>query len=68
MQLEKHNYEENHWGKLCDVTPNKPNIKPRYTFKPKSIKRPNNKGHAQDGPNPHGLLILFTWAKEDVKI
>jgi len=25
-------------------------------------------GFIQDGPNPHGLLILFTWAKEDVKI
>jgi len=22
----------------------------------------------QDGPNSHGLLTLFTWAKEDVKI
>jgi len=22
----------------------------------------------QDGPNPHGFLTLFTWAKEDVKI
>jgi len=25
-------------------------------------------GFIQDGPNPHGLLTLFTWAKEDVKI
>jgi len=25
-------------------------------------------GFIQDDPNPHGLLILFTWAKEDVKI
>jgi len=25
-------------------------------------------GFIEDGPNPHGLLILFTWAKEDVKI
>jgi len=22
----------------------------------------------QDGPNPHGLLTLFIWAKEDVNI
>jgi len=25
-------------------------------------------GFIQDGPNPHGLLIHFTWAKEDVNI
>jgi len=25
-------------------------------------------GFIQDGPNPHRLLTLFTWAKEDVKI
>jgi len=25
-------------------------------------------GFIQDGPNPHGLLTLFTWAKEEVKI
>jgi len=25
-------------------------------------------GFIQDGSNPHGLLTLFTWAKEDVKI
>jgi len=25
-------------------------------------------GFIQDGPNPHGLLTLFTWAKEDVMI
>jgi len=25
-------------------------------------------GFIQDGPNPFGLLTLFTWAKEDVKI
>jgi len=25
-------------------------------------------GFIQDGPNPHGILTLFTWAKEDVKI
>jgi len=25
-------------------------------------------GFIQDGANPHGLLTLFTWAKEDVKI
>jgi len=25
-------------------------------------------GFIQDGLNPHGLLTLFTWAKEDVKI
>jgi len=54
----------------------RPNPWPTCTFKPKPIKRPNNKGHAQkypiglhqDGPNSHGLLKLFTWAKEDVKI
>jgi len=25
-------------------------------------------GFIQDGPNPHGLLTLFTWTKEDVNI
>jgi len=25
-------------------------------------------GFIQDGPNPHGLLTLFTLAKEDMKI
>jgi len=25
-------------------------------------------GFIQDGPHPYGLLTLFTWAKEDVKI
>jgi len=25
-------------------------------------------GFIQDGPNPHGLLTLFTLAKEDIKI
>jgi len=25
-------------------------------------------GFIQDCLNPHGLLTLFTWAKEDVKI
>jgi len=25
-------------------------------------------GFIQDGLNPHGLLILFTWVKKDVKI
>jgi len=25
-------------------------------------------GFIPDGPNPHALLTLFTWAKEDVKI
>jgi len=25
-------------------------------------------GFIQDGPNSHGLLTLFTWAKEDMKI
>jgi len=43
---------------------------------PKAHKRPNKRGmlkniqlgFIQDGPNPHGLLTLFKWAKEDVKI
>ena len=64
------------WATPRPKSCSRPNPWPSYTFKPKPIKRPNNKGHAkkiklgfiQDGPNPHGHLILFTWAKEDVKI
>ncbi|QCE10501.1 Herpesvirus [Vigna unguiculata] len=43
--------------------PNKPNIKPRYTFKSKPIKRLNNKGHAQKDPiGLHPRWPKSTWA------
>jgi len=49
---------------------------PTCTSRPKPNQRPNNKKHVkkdsngfpQDDQNPHGLQMLFLWAKEDVKI
>jgi len=59
-----------------DVTPTSPTSSQGTPSSPSPSRGPIIKGmlkriqlgFIQDGPNPHGLLTLFTWAKEDVKI
>jgi len=80
-----------HWKlSQCDVIPtrlitwatprpkscSRTNTWPTCTFKPKPIKRPNNKEHAQKDPiglhsgwpKPTWASHTLQWAKEDVKI